>query len=116
MLAPTVDAQNRTGMVYVDLPASAQGLLKPGMFVRGEFEFGSLKALMVPQQSVVVRDGFSKSVCGASRPAGQIYKVSVGRRQGDMLEITSGLANGCQCGGAGCRFFDSVGDLVKVVP
>jgi multidrug efflux pump subunit AcrA (membrane-fusion protein) len=29
MLAPTVDAQNRTGMVYVDLPASAQGLLKP---------------------------------------------------------------------------------------
>ncbi|MFM7697354.1 MAG: efflux RND transporter periplasmic adaptor subunit, partial [Limnohabitans sp.] len=27
ILAPTVDAQNRTGLVYVDLPATAQGLL-----------------------------------------------------------------------------------------
>ena len=34
MLAPTVDAQTRNGLVYVDLPAP--GSARAGMFARGE--------------------------------------------------------------------------------
>lgn len=115
MVAPTVDAQNRTGVVYVDLPAAAMGLLKPGMFTRGEFEFGSSAAQMVPQQSVVVRDGFQQVfVVGADQRA-KLYKVNVGRRQGDLLEITQGLPQDAKVVVRGAGFL-TAGDLVKVVP
>ena len=114
-VSPTVDAQNRTGMVYVDLPASAGSLLKPGMFVRGEFEFGSSAALMVPQQSVVVRDGFQQLyVVGADQRV-SLVKVNVGRRQGDLLEITSSLPVNAKVVVRGAGFL-TAGDLVKVVP
>ena len=114
-VSPTVDMQNRTGMVYVDLPASANGLLKPGMFVRGEFEFGSSAALMVPQQSVVVRDGFQQVyVVGADQRV-KLHKVSVGRRQGELLEITAGLPTDAKVVVRGAGFL-TAGDLVKVVP
>ncbi|MCX8516972.1 MAG: efflux RND transporter periplasmic adaptor subunit, partial [Rhodoferax sp.] len=73
MLAPTVDAATRSGLVYVDLlgpvpgAADAKGnvignasaAFKPGMYARGEFHLGNSVALTVPQTAVVVRDGFS---------------------------------------------------------
>ncbi len=115
MVAPTVDLQNRTGVVYVDLPASAMGVLKPGMFARGEFEFGSTAARLVPQQSVVVRDGFQQVfVVGADQRV-KLFKVAVGRRQGELLEITSGLPDNANVVVRGAGFLTS-GDLVKVVP
>ena len=114
-VSPTVDAQNRTGMVYVDVPASANGVLKPGMFVRGEFEFGSSAAVMVPQQAVVVRDGFQQVyVVGADQRV-SLHKVSVGRRQGDLLEITTSLPTDAKVVVRGAGFL-TAGDLVKVVP
>ena len=115
MVAPTVDQQNRTGVVYVDLPASAMGVLKPGMFARGEFEFGSSAARLVPQQAVVVRDGFQQVfVVGADQRV-KLHKVGVGRRQGELLEITSGLPDDARVVVKGAGFLTS-GDLVKVVP
>jgi RND family efflux transporter MFP subunit len=115
MLAPTVDAQNRTGLVYVDLPSSAQGLLKPGMFVRGEFEFASTAAMLVPQQSLVVRDGFQQVYVVGTDQRVKMYKVVVGRRQADMIEITNGLPPDANVVVRGAGFLTS-GDLVKVVP
>ena len=56
-IGPVVDAQTRNALVYVDLPPG--GPAKAGMFARGEFELGTSPALVVPQQSVVVRDGFA---------------------------------------------------------
>jgi RND family efflux transporter MFP subunit len=81
MVAPTVDVQNRTGVVYVDLPASALGVLKPGMFTRGEFEFGSTAAKLVPQQSVVVRDGFQQVFAGRIIEPSKCLKVLRPRRE-----------------------------------
>jgi RND family efflux transporter MFP subunit len=115
MVAPTVDVQNRTGVVYVDLPASALGVLKPGMFARGEFEFGSTAARLLPQQSVVMRDGFQQVfVLGADQRV-SLHKVSVGRRQGELLEITQGLPENAKVVVRGAGFL-TAGDLVKVVP
>ena len=115
MLAPTVDAQNRTGMVYVDLPSSAQSVLKPGMFVRGEFEFGSTPAMLLPQQSLVVRDGFQKVYVVGPDQRVKLFKVTVGRRQADMIEITDGLPKDVNVVVRGAGFL-TAGDLVKVVP
>jgi RND family efflux transporter MFP subunit len=115
MVAPTVDGQNRTGMVYVDLPANAMQFVKPGMFVRGEFEFGSSVAALVPQQSVVIRDGFSQVFVLQADQRVKLYKVSLGRRQGEWLEVTSGLPADAQVVVKGAGFL-TAGDLVKVVP
>jgi HlyD family secretion protein len=44
MVAPTVDASTRNGLVYVDLPVvgtAAPGGARAGMFARGEFAIGS---------------------------------------------------------------------------
>ena len=113
-VAPTVDGQNRTGMVYVDLPANAMQFVKPGMFARGEFEFGSSSAALVPQQSVVIRDGFSQVFVLQADQRVKLYKVSLGRRQGDSLEVTSGLPADAQVVVKGAGFL-TAGDLVKVV-
>ena len=115
MVAPTVDAQTRFGLVYVDLPTrgAGAGLAKAGMFARGEFELGEAEALTVPQQAVVVREAFSYvfSVGEDSRVAQ--LKVSTGRRAGDRVEILDGLADEARVVVAGAGFLND-GDLVRV--
>ena len=115
MVAPTVDAQTRFGLVYVDLPmrGAEAGLAKAGMFARGEFELGEAEALTVPQQAVVVREAFSYvfSVGGDGRVAQ--LKVRTGRRAGDRVEILDGLAAGARVVVAGAGFLND-GDLVRV--
>ena len=62
MIAPTVDPQTRSALVYVDLPLNAgskEAPFKAGMFASGQFELGASSAMTVPQQAIVVRDGFS---------------------------------------------------------
>ena len=114
MVAPTVDGQNRTGTVYVDLPSNAMASLKPGMYARGDFEFGSSSAAMVPQQSVVIRDGFSQIFVVQADQRVKLYKVNLGRRQGEWLEVTSGLPAEANVVVRGAGFL-TAGDLVKVV-
>jgi len=117
MIAPTVDPQTRSGLVYVDLPtqgADAAGL-KAGMFARGEFELGTRDALTVAQQSVVVRDGFSYVF--RMNPDGRVtqLKVQTGRRSGDRIEVVSGVPPDAVLVSSGAGFLND-GDLVRVAP
>ena len=114
MVAPTVDGQNRTGTVYVDLPPNAMLSLKPGMYARGDFEFGSSSAALVPQQSVVIRDGFSQIFVVQADQRVKLFKVNLGRRQGEWLEVISGLPAEANVVVRGAGFL-TAGDLVKVV-
>lgn len=115
MVAPTVDAASRNGLVYVDLPAAAAGAgAKAGMFARGEFALGQGSALTLPQSAVVLRDGFAYVFrVGPDQKALQT-KVGVGRRQGDRIEITSGLAPDARVVAQGAPFLAD-GDTVRVV-
>ncbi len=112
MVAPTVDAATRNGIVYVDLPTP--GTARAGMFARGEFELGSTPALALPQSAVLLRDGFSYVfTVGADGKVTQV-KVGVGRRDGARIEITSGLAPNARVVAQGGAFL-SDGDTVRVV-
>lgn len=114
--APTVDPQTRIALVYVDLPTVSEEAAPPkaGMFARGEFDLGSTKALTVPQQSVVVRDGFSYVFrVNQDNRVSQI-KVQTGRRLPDSIEIVDGIAADAVLVGNGAGFLND-GDLVKVV-
>jgi RND family efflux transporter MFP subunit len=121
MVAPTVDAQTRNGLIYVDIlpgqfPAGPpQGnSFKPGMFARGEFELGSNSAMSVVQTALVVRDGFNYVFrVGADKRVAQV-KVQTGRLLGDQVEILSGIKPEDKLVATGGGFL-SDGDLVRVV-
>ena len=115
MVAPTVDPQTRSALVYVDLPIDDKMMsAKAGMFARGEFELGSSTAMTVPQQSIVVRDGFSYVFrLNADSRVTQL-KVTTGRRLGDRVEVIDTLAPTAQVVVSGAGFLND-GDLVKNV-
>jgi len=116
MVAPAIDTQTRNGMVYVDLPSV--GPLRAGMFAGGYFAVGDETALTLPQSAVLLRDGFSYVlrvglVTDATSKVLQT-KVTVGRRAGDRIEITSGLDPSERVVESGGSFLGD-GDLVRVV-
>ena len=112
MVAPTVDPQTRNALVYVDLPAHPE--LRAGMFARGEFQLGSSDALTVPQEALVVRDGFAYVFVLGTDQRVQQRKVQTGRRMADRVEVLSGLAADASIAVRGAGFLND-GDLVRVV-
>lgn len=116
MIAPTVDLQNRSALVYVDLLPSPEKIApaKAGMFARGEFDLGSSPALTVPQQAVVMRDGFNYVFrINADKRVSQV-KIQTGRRLGDQVEVLDGLKPDAAIVASGAGFLND-GDLVRVV-
>ncbi len=112
MVAPTVDAATRNGLVYVDLPQP--GPMKAGMFARGDFQIGSSSALTLPQSAVLLRDGFSYVFrLGPDNRVAQA-KVTVGRRVAERIEITGGLDPASRVVASGAGFLAD-GDTVRVV-
>lgn len=115
MVAPTVDASTRNGLVYVDLPASAVNAgARAGMFANGRFETGKATGLSLPQSAVLLRDGFSYVFTVNAQGVVSQVKVSVGRRQADRIEITQGLTADTQVVASGVGFLTD-GDTVRVV-
>ncbi|OGT20184.1 MAG: hypothetical protein A2V90_09405 [Gammaproteobacteria bacterium RBG_16_57_12] len=113
MVGPTVDAQTRTALVYVDLPAGAG--IAAGMFAAGQFELGKSSALTVPQQAVVVRDGFSYVFrLNADGRVSQV-RIDTGRRQGERVEVIDGMNADMALVTSGAGVLND-GDLVKNVP
>lgn len=115
MIGPTVDPQSRAALVYVDLlPSSEQSApARAGMFARGEFDLGTSDALTVPQQSVVLRDGFSYVF--RLNPDGRVnqLKIRTGRRIGEQVEVLDPLAPDTMLVASGAGFLND-GDLVRV--
>jgi RND family efflux transporter MFP subunit len=111
-VGPTVDPQTGAALVYVDLPAGAP--VKAGMFASGELALGSSPALTVPQQALVVRDGFSYVF--RLNPDGRVAQVRVetGRRLGERVEVIQGVEREMLLVGSGAGFLND-GDLVKNV-
>lgn len=112
MVAPSVDAQTRNALVYVDLPAQT-GSARAGMYAQGEITLGQSQALTVPQAAVVVRDGFSYVyTVGTDQKVNQL-KVQTGRQTGDRIEVVSGLKSDARVVASGGAFLNH-GDTVRV--
>lgn len=112
VVAPAVDPVTRNGLVYVDLPASAE--LRAGMFARGEFTLGSSAALVLPQSAVVLRDGFAYVFELEADQRVRQRKVTPGRRQGERIELTGGVNEQMRIVAQGAAFLAD-GDSVRVV-
>ncbi len=112
MVAPTVDPLTRNALVYVDLARSPA--VKAGMFAQGEFELGATDALTLPQQALVLRDGFTYAM--RIEPGNKVaqVKLQTGRRLGDAVEITQGAQAGERYVAGGAAFLAD-GDTVALV-
>ena len=128
VIGPTVDPQSRAALVYVDLPpmttaakgsavheAPSVGAVLPGMFGKGAFELGSSQALTVPQQAVVIRDGFSYAFRVNRDLRVTQLKLQTGRRLGTQVEVLDGIQAEDDLVVQGAGFLND-GDLVKVAP
>jgi HlyD family secretion protein len=115
MIAPSVDPQTRSALVYVDLPSpvSKDSPAKAGMFARGDFEIGTSNALTVPQRALVVRDGFNYIFTLSPDNRVRQVKVQTGRLAGDRVEILAGLALDARIVVDGASFLTE-GDLVRI--
>ena len=113
-IAPTVDPQTRNAIVYVDLPAGDSSPARAGMFARGEFDLGRTTALSLPQGAVVQRDGFAYVFRLEDGNRVARIKIGVGRRAGERIEVTGGLAADAQVVATGTGFLVD-GDIVRVV-
>ena len=116
MISPTVDTQTRNTLIYVDLPANSSA--KAGMYAKGEFILGQSSTLALPQQVLVLRDGFTYVFAvtnvNGKKIAKQV-KVKTGRRVGNLVEIISGIEPNQQLVATGGAFL-SDNDLVKIAP
>ena len=114
-LSPTVDMQTRNSLIYVDLPPN--NTAKAGMYAKGEFVSGQSSALAIPQQALVLRDGFTYVFVVKSEQGRTIVKqmkVQTGRRLLNLVEIISGLQAQQSVVALGGAFL-SDNDVVKVV-
>ena len=116
MIAPTVDSTTRNALIYVDLPPNAN--IKAGMYAKGEFVLGASNVLTLPQQALVLRDGFTYAMRQTAGDKGgnkiSQVKLQTGRRVGDAVEILQGAKTGEQFVASGAAFLAD-GDTVKVV-
>jgi RND family efflux transporter MFP subunit len=112
-VAPTVDPQTRTALVYVDLPPAAAGSVSAGMYARGEFRLGRSPALALPQAAVLLREGFAYVYRVDGDKVAQV-KVTTGRRSADLIEV-AGLDATVRVVASGVGFLAD-GDTVRVVP
>jgi RND family efflux transporter MFP subunit len=112
--APSLDSQSRLGIVYADLePGSAA---RAGMYANGRVVLSDTPALIVPAESVVIRDGRSYVVKLADEsvtPKVSLQLVEVGRRAGPDVEIARGLASRDRIVVSGAGFLND-GDIVRI--
>lgn len=109
-IAPSVDNKTRNAIVYVDMPA---GSAKIGMFARGQFLLGNTDSLTLPNDAIVMRDGFAYVMQVHNNKITQT-KVQLGQRAGDQVELLNFNAANAEIVASGGAFLTD-GDRVRVV-
>jgi HlyD family secretion protein len=112
MISPTVDPVTRNALIYVDIAQHSD--IKAGMYAKGEFNLGSQTALTLPQQALVLRDGFTYAMRIESNNKIAQVKLQTGKRAGDAVEILAGAKAEERYVASGAAFLAD-GDTVRVV-
>jgi multidrug efflux system membrane fusion protein len=90
-IVPAVDAASRAFTVKIDLPSSPH--LRSGLYGRAKFTFGHRPVLAVPAEACDTR-GQLISVLVADGGLAHARLVTLGEKQGDRVEVLSGLSAG----------------------
>lgn len=112
-IAPTVDPKTRYALAYVDLPAGSAA--RAGMFAQGRFQLSQEDALTLPQEALVMRDGFAHVLRVGTDQRVTLVRVQTGRMVDNRIEVTEGIAPDELFAVQGAAFLNE-GDLVQVTP
>ncbi|MDR2232681.1 MAG: efflux RND transporter periplasmic adaptor subunit [Tannerella sp.] len=115
LVYPTIDPVSHTFTTEIVVNNNKMKI-RPGMYARVSFNFGSVEHIVVPDVAVVRQEGVNdRYVYVLNTDNTVIYtKVTLGKRLGNLYEILSGLNEGDQVVVAGLtRLVD--GAAVKVV-
>lgn len=112
-LAPTLNDRTRTAIAYVDIDKNTKGA-RAGMFVTGRIKLENKSGIAVPPTSIVRRDGFEYVFKVTPEGKTEQHKITTGRREGGLVEVTEGLAAGEEIVGKGAGFLNDA-DTVYVV-
>lgn len=113
-IGPSVDSTTRQGNLIVHLAKEQhKGKLKQGMFIEGYIDSTPKTVLTVPQQAVLLRDGFNYVMTVKDN---RIVKkrITTGIKQGTDVEIITGITKDDILVTTGTTFLND-GDLVKIV-
>jgi membrane fusion protein (multidrug efflux system) len=91
-ISPVVDAS--TGTIKVTLAVRSRGKLRPGMFARVFLETATRQDAMVIPKAALSLDSIGDTVYVAAGPTASRREVSLGYREGDFVEVLSGLSDG----------------------
>jgi RND family efflux transporter MFP subunit len=112
--APSLDPQTRLGIVYADITPGTSA--RSGMYADGFVDLGPMTTLVIPSQSVIIRDGRSYVVKlseGGDTPRVSLQRVEAGARQGDEIEALSGVKADDTLVAQGAGFLND-GDVVRI--
>jgi RND family efflux transporter MFP subunit len=113
-VAPSLDSQSRLGTVYADIAPGSHA--RAGMYADGQVALGQTEALVIPAQSIVLRDGRNyvlKLADNSDTPKVVRQEVTTGRRQGNDIEIVQGLAASDRVVAEGAGFLND-NDVVRL--
>lgn len=105
-----VSATTRAGEALFDLPAEAA--VRAGMYLRGEVELETVRALAAPASAVTYASG-EPSVFVIRDGRARLTPVTLGARSGDFVAVLSGLEAGEEIAASGGAFLLD-GDAVRV--
>ncbi len=115
-VAPVLDDNTRIGIAYVELDRDQQqsGGARAGMYGSGTITHGNRPALTLPSSAIVLRDGHEYVFVLGTDDRVALTKVSIGRRVGNAVEISDGLAGAERVVAQGAAFLND-SDAVRVV-
>ncbi|MBL8362677.1 MAG: efflux RND transporter periplasmic adaptor subunit [Rubrivivax sp.] len=111
LVAPTLDARTRNGLVHVLLPRDAA--LRAGAHASGEIVLGSAPAWTVPESSVIQRDGRPHVWQLDADDVAHLVPIETGARHGGRVEVIGGLQPGRRIVATGAGFVKD-GERVRV--
>ena len=91
-IVPAADPASRSFLVKLALPADAR--LRSGLFGRAEFQRGERSALLIPAEAVIQRGQLQGVYVLDANQIAELRYITVGRREGDQVEVLSGLQDG----------------------
>ena len=88
-ITPALSSATGRAIVYVSLPTKSSA--RTGMFVGGSIDVKVTPALTLPQSAIVARDGRSYAYVIGDDDIVSPLAVTVGRRNGDRVEVLGGV-------------------------
>lgn len=97
LIHPAIDASTRTFQVEVTI-SNSDNRVRPGMFARVAFNYGSKPNVVVPDMAIQKQTGSDVRYVYVYQPNGTVKfcAVKLGRRLGNRYELLSGVASNSQ--------------------